>query len=290
MERPAFVSEQECYRILGIKPGATHSEIMHAYRVLAKYYHPDSASGKGNASAFVRVVNAYQSLVGRKHAAGTGARQAAQAARTAARGPAYRSAAPKGAAPRKPAASWSSSSKGAGARGSAAKGPASRGSASKAGESAWSSARRPAAGWTAAEKPAPPKPKPRTREPGMDVFALGRALLFHPEPLMRIRAAGTLGESGKKSSYAFLRKAFWDRNDQVRSAAVRAVGSLGIRQAGGELASLFSKASVGLKMEVLAAVMKIGCGNEFRSVLALALRDDNTAVRRAARAVAGSTA
>jgi hypothetical protein len=206
------MSDLECYRILGVKPGAARAELMHAYRVLVKTYHPDSASGNGSASAFVRVVNAYQSLVGQRQ-------------------PGVRSAAP-----------------------------------------------RPAGSSRAA-----PRPRPETRNEGTDIFAMGRTLLFGPEPSVRIRAARSLAATGKKSCYAFLRKAFWDKSELVRIAAVRAVGSLGIRQSGGELASLFSKGSAVVRVEVLAAVMKIGARDGFRSVVMLGLRDENTAVRGAAR-------
>jgi hypothetical protein len=201
------VSELECYRILGVKPGATHSELMHAYRVLAKIYHPDSASGNGSSSAFVRIMNAYQSLAGRKsapHMAGTGARTTV---------------------------------------------------------------------------------RPKPREAGTDIFALGRTLLFDTSPWARAQAARNLAWTGKKSAYAFLRKAFWDKSEEVRISAIRAVGSLCIRQSAGELASLFSKGSTAAKKEVLAAVARIGAADGFRSIVILGLRDTDAAVRAAARSL-----
>ena len=210
-ERPECVSELECYRILGVKPGATHSELMHAYRILAKIYHPDSASGNGSSSAFVRIVNAYQCLAGRKpspHKTGTGAR-------------------------------------------------------------------------------ATVRPKPR--ENGTDLFTLGRTLLFDASSWTRAQAARNLAWTGKKSAYAFLRKAFWDKSDEVRIAAIRAVGSLRIRQSAGELASLFSKGSTAVRKEVLAAVARIGAGDGFRSIVVLGLRDADAAVRAAARSLSGVT-
>lgn len=203
------MSELECYRILGVKPGATHPELMHAYRVLVKKYHPDSASGNGSSSAFVRIVNAYQFLAGRKPAprrAGTGARTTV---------------------------------------------------------------------------------RPKPRETGADIFTLGRQLLFDASPWTRAQAARNLAWSGKKSAYAFLRKAFWDNSEEVRIAAIRAVGSLRIRQSAGELASLFSKGSTPVRREVLAAVARIGTADGFRSIVVLGLRDADAAVRSAARSLSG---
>jgi HEAT repeat protein len=62
-----MVSEAEQYRVLRVRPGATHQELVHAYRVLAKAYHPDSAGGTGNAADFIRVSHAYHTLM-RRHA------------------------------------------------------------------------------------------------------------------------------------------------------------------------------------------------------------------------------
>ena len=50
------------------------------------------------------------------------------------------------------------------------------------------------------------------------------------DPSVRAAAARELGKSGKSSAYAFLRKAFLDRDERVLCAVVEAVRTLGIRQ------------------------------------------------------------
>ncbi len=195
------MAEAEHYRILGVAPGATVAELKSAYRKLVMAYHPDSPAGTGNAQTFLRVVQAYQSLMGRQT---------------------ERAPIPRPPRPAQPA-------------------------------------RRAAA---------PP-----------DLFALGRALLLGRDPRERASAAAALGASGRKSSYAFLRKALWDRDDRVLIAVVRAVGRLDIRQSAGELGSLFSKASPLVKKEILSAVMRMGAAGGFESLLRIGLRDPDPGVR-----------
>jgi HEAT repeat protein len=212
------MSESEHYRTLGVRPGASQEEIMHAYRLLAKTYHPDSSSGNGNASAFIRIVNAYQSLVRQRSTAFAAV----------------------------------------GAAGASGCAPGS-----------YQGAQRP-----------------RTAEKGTDVFSLGRTLLFDPEPGERARAARDLGWTGKVSGYAFLRKAFLDRDERVRTAAVRATGALRIQNSAADLGALFSRSGPLLKREILAAVGKIGSGNGFSGIVSLGLRDGDPSIRAAARITA----
>jgi hypothetical protein len=213
------VSESEHYRILGVRPGASQEEIMHAYRVLAKTYHPDSSSGSGNASTFIRIVDAYQSLVRQRSTAFA----AVGTARAPARAP-----------------------------------------------TAYAGSQRP-----------------RPAEKGTDIYSLGRTLLFDPEPGERARAARDLGWTGNVSGYAFLRKAFLDRDERVRTAAVRAVGTLRIQGSAADLGALFLRSGPLLKKEILSAVGKIGSSG-FSGIVSLGLRDENPAIRAAARMAAGA--
>lgn len=49
------------YRVLGLAPNASPAQIVHAYREWAKRYHPD-ASGREDASEFIRIKEAYDTL------------------------------------------------------------------------------------------------------------------------------------------------------------------------------------------------------------------------------------
>ena len=49
------------YRILGLAPTASHDQIVHAYRVWAKKYHPDANDGS-DAAEFLRIKEAYDTL------------------------------------------------------------------------------------------------------------------------------------------------------------------------------------------------------------------------------------
>lgn len=53
---------ENCYKILGVRPEATLSEIKRAYREKAKSLHPDSSGNNANALEFNRLVNAYRVL------------------------------------------------------------------------------------------------------------------------------------------------------------------------------------------------------------------------------------
>ncbi len=208
----------ESYRVLGLSPGATFEELKHAYRMLAKEYHPDSRSGKGNALAFLRVEQAYRSLVLEVK---THSHDAADA----------------------------------------------------------HTGRYRAAGG----------PRQGHREaPEADIFNLGRTLLMSRDPAARASAARRLGASGKKSSYAFLRKAFSDREERVLISAVRAVGYLQIRQSAGELGSLFLKSGTPVKREILSAIHRIGIDFGFQGIVSLGLEDPDHGVRsQAARLCRG---
>jgi curved DNA-binding protein CbpA len=120
-----------------------------------------------------------------------------------------------------------------------------------------------------------------------DLFSLGRAVLLARDPRERAAAARALAASGKKSAYAFLRKALWDKDERVLSAVVRAIADLDIRQSAGELGSLFSKATPALKKEILAAVARMRPLQGFASILRIGLGDPDAGVRRQATKALG---
>jgi len=91
-----------------------------------------------------------------------------------------------------------------------------------------------------------------------DLFALGTEYTLSKNPAERTRAVKSLGLSGKKSAYIFLRKALYDDSPEVAAQAVRSVAFLGIRQADGEIASLFSRADPGLKTMILETARSTG--------------------------------
>ena len=124
---------------------------------------------------------------------------------------------------------------------------------------------------------------PRRRPPKeVDIHGLGKLLLEGFTPEMRAFAARRLGHSGKRSAYAYLRKALYDSSEQVLCAVVEAVGRLKIVQSSGELASLFSRGGRTLRIEILEAVQHIGCHPAFDHILAMGCSAAEPAVRRRA--------
>ena len=57
---------ENCYELLGLKPGATLSEIRRAYREKVKIYHPDVSGDAASAEHFKKIVRAYEILTDQK--------------------------------------------------------------------------------------------------------------------------------------------------------------------------------------------------------------------------------
>jgi len=56
------------YYVLGLRAGATDSEIKKAYRALARKYHPDVSSEPDAEERFVEITTAYEYLLEKRHA------------------------------------------------------------------------------------------------------------------------------------------------------------------------------------------------------------------------------
>lgn len=54
----------DCYRILGLRTGASYEDIKSSYRRLARQHHPDVSSGKQQqAEKFIQITDAYRQLM-----------------------------------------------------------------------------------------------------------------------------------------------------------------------------------------------------------------------------------
>lgn len=84
-----------------------------------------------------------------------------------------------------------------------------------------------------------------------DLFALGRVLAEDPDPEARKAATRRLGLTGRIAAYVFLRRALYDANEGVQAEAVRSVALLGIHQAAGEVAALYSRSSLWLRRHIV---------------------------------------
>ena len=252
--------DRELFRVLGLHPGASSDIVRSAYRTLAKKYHPDSRGGAGNALAFTRVVAAYQRIMQDRMASGSQSQR-------------------RGATMTPRASSVEASQRAYHAAAQARQRQASAARPRQAGEAA----RRPAStsaprSHTGSQAPSS-GPAKFVRSPIMDMFAIGRLLLMSGDPSVRASAATELGRTGKSSAYAFLRKAFSDRDQTVVLAAVKAVRNLGVRQSSGELSSLYSRSGPAVKREILGAAAGFGAANGFENIIRLAVKDQDPSLR-----------
>ncbi len=118
---------------------------------------------------------------------------------------------------------------------------------------------------------------------GKSIFALGDLAVNGNLSTIRAFAVKSLGFSGKKTAYAFIRKALYDKDRYVVKTAVDAVANLGIQQSVGELASLFSRGKADIKLAVLDAAEKMNMFDKFGSLIAEAMKSPNAVVRMKAR-------
>ncbi len=98
------------------------------------------------------------------------------------------------------------------------------------------------------------------RVTSVDVVKMGRLLIGGSMPQLRKFAAESLGQSGKRSAYAYLKYGLADSDESVRIASIRAVGRLHIRQSVGLLRSMFRTSSSTQEVELLHALLRIPGG------------------------------
>lgn len=118
-----------------------------------------------------------------------------------------------------------------------------------------------------------------------DIFSLGKLLENGKTAGMRIFAARSLGFSGKKTAYAYLRKALYDSSSLVIKTAVEAIGNLKIQQSAGELGAVYSRGDCEIKEAVLKTVAKIGVYQPFKPIIGLAMTAREESLRRLARSL-----
>ena len=212
------MTERDPYRVLGLRPGATAEEMKRAYRILAKKYHPDSSGKPASGMEFSKVVQAYRTLMIEER------RRRVVAFPAAARRPSRP----------QPTGRWPSG-------GAPAKDRGHQSAAPSAGTM----------GFQSSGGAAPPL------QPATDVFKMGRLLLTARQPALRAFAARALGNCGRKTAYAFLRKALLDSEETVVRSVVSAIGKLSIMQSAGELAALYTRSGIVVRRDILLCIGSI---------------------------------
>lgn len=115
-----------------------------------------------------------------------------------------------------------------------------------------------------------------------DIYSLGSMLLNGDSPSLRAFAAKSLGNSGHKSAYAFLRKGLFDREEIVIKSVVLAIGKLKIKQSGAELLNLYKSGSASIRLAVLDTVSYIGSTKMFAKIIEEGLNDNDPSIRHRA--------
>jgi curved DNA-binding protein CbpA len=220
------VVEPDPYLVLGLPRGATVEEMKRAYRVLVKKHHPDFSGRTASSLDFSRVVQAYRAIM-----------IAERRKRNRFRPMTARGISTQGPARPQPFG---------GPAGTHATTGAGTHATTGAGTHATTGAGTHAAFTTV-----------RFRQPPTDVFQMGHMLLSSREPALRAFAAGALGNSGRRTAYAFLRKALLDPEEAVVRTVVSAIGKLSILQSAGELAALYMRSGPAVRREILSCVRSI---------------------------------
>lgn len=256
----------EMYKVLGVRHGASMEEIKDAYRRLVKKYHPDLTQTAASGLKLGRVIEAYKTL-----SVATRRRNLVDFPGN----PACERKPPPPPPGRPPGKSGAGAGSGTGAgAGAGASGGAGRRGGNGSGGGRGSRTQAAAGG--------------AQREKG-DIFSLGKLLETGKTIGMRAFAARSLGNSGKKTAYAFLRKALYDPSDLVVKAAVDAIGNLRISQSYGELSAVYVKGNREIREAVLYCVRKIGVHGGFRDIVENAQRDPDVFLRNTARRMSMET-
>lgn len=252
------------WTVLQVPRDADEETVRRAYRRLVKLYHPDLARGSRmatkNSRKLEEIIEAYQRLLSR--------RRPFAAPPASGRRPPNRSGL-RGTQSRRDTEDSRSEKPG---RGSEARSRDSRSAG------AWNKTKRskPGAGGIQGKTSSP---SVRESIDPSRWARYGELLVSGRNAAIRAMAAKTLGDLGRRSAYGYLRQAFSDSEDRVVCEAVRAVGRIGIRQAKGELITLFSRGSPAIKHAVLDCVEELGDLEEYGSLLYSALKDPYASVR-----------
>lgn len=115
-----------------------------------------------------------------------------------------------------------------------------------------------------------------------EVSALGEMLVSSVGASTRAFAARSLGNSGKRGAYPYLRRGLRDQNETVVISCIRAIGRLHIAQSAGDLSAAFRGGGVDVKCAVMEAVGDINKLHLFRNLILTGLEDGDPDVRKRA--------
>lgn len=125
----------------------------------------------------------------------------------------------------------------------------------------------------------PAKPPEVTPE---ELATLGHLVAHGRSSAMRAFSARRLGNSGKRSAYAFLRPALYDADPLVVRSAVQAIGKLNVAGCAAELAGLFVRTDPETKHGILDIVEQREGTPRFHDVVLVGMRDRDFSVRKRA--------
>ncbi|TVR03401.1 MAG: molecular chaperone DnaJ [Spirochaetaceae bacterium] len=123
----------------------------------------------------------------------------------------------------------------------------------------------------------PAKPPDVTPE---ELATLGHLVAHGRSAAMRAFSARRLGNSGKRSAYAFLRPALYDSDPLVVRSAVQAIGTLNVAGCAAELAGLFFRTDPETKHCILDIVEQREGTPRFQDVVLVGMRDRDLSVRK----------
>jgi hypothetical protein len=122
-----------------------------------------------------------------------------------------------------------------------------------------------------------------------EVHRLGKVLLLSASPDTRAWAARALGDRGQLCAYAWLRRALWDPDEEVRLSAVESISRLSVSQSAPELAAAYAWSGPRLRRGIVAAARRMDRAGAFGDILRMAAEDPDPRVRSLAlRARAGT--
>jgi len=113
-----------------------------------------------------------------------------------------------------------------------------------------------------------------------DIFSLGRLATGAAKPESRAFAVKSLGNSGKKAAYGFLKEALRDESERVVISALHAIGQLNVLHSAGELSHLFVGSSEKVKSAVIDAIEQMKSVRPFYSIIVAGMKDYSPTVRR----------